>query len=128
MRDNKFDVIIIGAGIVGLATAYRLLQARPHLSLCILEKEDGVARHQTGNNSGVIHSGIYYKPNSLKALNCRKGYDELTYFVKNTTSRTMSAAKSLSPPTIPNAARWTLFSNAASRMDCKAFAKYRRLK
>ena len=82
MRDNTFDVIIIGAGIVGLATAYRLLQARPHLSLCILEKEDGIARHQTGNNSGVIHSGIYYKPNSLKALNCRKGYDELLLFCK----------------------------------------------
>jgi len=56
----QYDIIIIGGGIVGLATALRLLETKPGLKLAILEKEDGVARHQTGHNSGVIHSGIYY--------------------------------------------------------------------
>ncbi|MBL7816379.1 MAG: L-2-hydroxyglutarate oxidase [Saprospiraceae bacterium] len=78
----KYDIVIVGAGIVGLATAYRISQKNPRLSLCILEKENTVAAHQTGHNSGVIHSGIYYKPGSLKALNCKKGYDELLVFAK----------------------------------------------
>jgi L-2-hydroxyglutarate oxidase len=78
----KYDIAIIGAGIVGLATAYRLSQKNPRLKIALFEKEDGVARHQTGHNSGVIHSGIYYKPGSLKALNCKKGYDELLHFCK----------------------------------------------
>jgi (S)-2-hydroxyglutarate dehydrogenase len=76
----KYDIIIIGGGIVGLATALRLLESKPDLKLAILEKEDGVSRHQTGHNSGVIHSGIYYKPGSLKALNCRRGYQQLIEF------------------------------------------------
>jgi L-2-hydroxyglutarate oxidase len=76
----KYDIIIIGGGIVGLATALRLLESKPDLKLAILEKEDGVARHQTGHNSGVIHSGIYYKPGSLKALNCLNGYRQLIEF------------------------------------------------
>lgn len=67
------DVVIIGGGIIGLGTALQLLKNRPGLSLVILEREDGVARHQTGNNSGVIHSGIYYRPGSLKAENCVRG-------------------------------------------------------
>ncbi len=67
------DVIIIGGGIVGLATAYDLSTRFPELSILILEKEDTLAAHQTGRNSGVLHSGIYYKPGSLKARNCRKG-------------------------------------------------------
>ena len=67
------DVAIIGGGIVGLATAYRLAQEHPRLRLVILEKEARVAHHQTGHNSGVLHSGIYYKPGSLKARNCRAG-------------------------------------------------------
>lgn len=77
---NNFDVIIAGAGIVGLATAYKLLEKKPKLKICIIEKENGVSKHQTGNNSGVIHSGIYYKPGSLKALNCRRGYKMLLDF------------------------------------------------
>jgi len=77
---NTFDVIIIGAGIVGLSTCYQLLTKNPGLKICIIEKENGVSQHQTGNNSGVIHSGIYYKPGSLKALNCRKGYKMLLDF------------------------------------------------
>ena len=67
MTDPKFDIVIIGAGIVGLATAMELVQRRPDLTLAVLEKEPEVAAHQTGNNSGVIHAGLYYKPGSLKA-------------------------------------------------------------
>ena len=78
----KSDVIIIGGGIVGLATAYTLLQNNPLLHLTLLEKETHEAVHQTGNNSGVIHSGIYYKPGSLKALNCMEGYHMLINFCK----------------------------------------------
>lgn len=76
----KYDVIVIGGGIVGLASAYRILEAKPNLKLLIIEKESDVAKHQTGNNSGVIHSGIYYKPGSLKAINCINGYNQLINF------------------------------------------------
>ena len=75
-----YDVIVIGAGIVGLASALKIKENNPALRVLILEKENRVAAHQTGNNSGVIHSGIYYKPGSLKALNCRKGYQMLLDF------------------------------------------------
>jgi L-2-hydroxyglutarate oxidase len=71
MTDN--DLIIIGGGIVGLATAYRFLERFPDKRVTVLEKESEIARHQTGRNSGVLHSGIYYRPGSLKALNCRAG-------------------------------------------------------
>lgn len=80
MATKQFDVTLIGAGIVGLATAYKLLEKQPELRIAVLEKEAEAARHQTGHNSGVIHSGIYYKPGSLKALNCRQGYRELLEF------------------------------------------------
>ena len=76
----KYDIIVIGAGIVGLATALKILEQNPKLRIAILEKEASIAKHQTGNNSGVIHSGIYYKPNSLKAINCIKGYHHLIAF------------------------------------------------
>lgn len=76
----KHDITIIGAGIVGLAAAYKILEKQPDVKLLIIDKEDTFARHQTGNNSGVIHSGIYYKPGSLKAENCRKGYKVLLDF------------------------------------------------
>ncbi|MFC2081324.1 L-2-hydroxyglutarate oxidase [Bacteroidota bacterium] len=76
----QYDITIIGAGIVGLATAHKILEKKPDLKLLILEKEPGVAMHQTGNNSGVIHSGIYYRPGSLRALNCIAGYKQLLEF------------------------------------------------
>ena len=69
----KFDLCIIGGGIVGLATAYQLSRRYPMLRLAVVEKESQLAKHQTGHNSGVLHTGIYYKPGSLKAINCRQG-------------------------------------------------------
>ena len=77
---SKYDFIIIGGGIVGLATAYQILKQNKHLKIGILEKENTVAAHQTGHNSGVIHSGLYYKPGSLKAQNCLLGYQMLIDF------------------------------------------------
>jgi L-2-hydroxyglutarate oxidase len=76
----QYDVIVIGGGAVGLASAYKILEKNPFLRLCVLEKENTLAQHQTGNNSGVIHSGIYYKPGSLKAKNCLQGYQLLLDF------------------------------------------------
>jgi len=76
----KYDVIVIGGGIVGLATAYQTLKKKPSLKLALIEKEDRLCKHQTGNNSGVIHSGLYYKPGSLKAKNCIDGYKMLLDF------------------------------------------------
>ncbi len=76
----RYDVIIVGAGIVGLASALKILEKNNSLNILILEKEESVAKHQTGNNSGVIHSGIYYKPGSLKAQNCVEGYKMLLDF------------------------------------------------
>lgn len=70
---EQFDVVVVGGGIVGLATAYQLTRRRPGRRVVVLEKEAEPARHQTGRNSGVLHSGIYYKPGSLRALNCRSG-------------------------------------------------------
>lgn len=78
----QYDIVIVGGGIVGLATAYQLIQKNPSLRLLVIEKEASLARHQTGNNSGVIHSGIYYKPGSLKALNCIHGYNLLIDFCR----------------------------------------------
>src|SRR6266851_738092 len=71
--DNSYDIAIIGGGIVGLATARALGERAPRARLVILEKEAKLATHQTGNNSGVIHSGIYYKPGSFKAKLCGEG-------------------------------------------------------
>ncbi len=74
------DIVIIGGGIVGLATAHKLKEANPNLAITLLEKENELVKHQTGNNSGVIHSGLYYKPGSLKAINCINGYNMLLEF------------------------------------------------
>jgi len=69
----KYDFCIIGGGIIGLSTALELTRRRPGASIILLEKEDSLARHQTGHNSGVIHAGVYYAPGSLKADLCRRG-------------------------------------------------------
>jgi len=76
------DAVVVGGGIVGLAVAWSLLEARPGSSVVVLDKEREVALHQTGRNSGVIHSGLYYAPGSLKARLCREGYDRLLDFCR----------------------------------------------
>lgn len=78
----KFDISIIGGGIVGAATFYQLQKKNPNLKIALFEKENSVANHQTGHNSGVLHSGLYYKPGSLKAKNCLEGRQELVAFAK----------------------------------------------
>ena len=76
----KFDVAVLGGGIVGLATAWQILVRYPKQSVVLVEKESALATHQTGRNSGVIHSGIYYKPGTLRATNCRDGKVALEAF------------------------------------------------
>jgi len=80
---TSFDITVVGGGIVGAATFYKLQRRFPHLKILLIEKENKLADHQTGNNSGVIHSGIYYKPGSLKAINCVNGRRELVQFAKD---------------------------------------------
>ncbi|MGD8518811.1 MAG: L-2-hydroxyglutarate oxidase [Anaerolineae bacterium] len=80
MTEPMYDVAVIGAGIVGLATAMDLLKRRPDLKLVVLDKEDHVAAHQTGNNSGVIHAGLYYKPGSMKAKMAVEGAQRMIAF------------------------------------------------
>jgi L-2-hydroxyglutarate oxidase LhgO len=82
MSNTNFDIIIVGGGIVGLATAFKLQAQNPSKTILVLEKEKEVASHQTGHNSGVIHSGIYYKPGSYKAIKCVEGRRELMDFVR----------------------------------------------
>jgi L-2-hydroxyglutarate oxidase len=77
---NHANVAIVGGGIVGLATAWQLVERYPNLRALVLEKESSVGAHQTGHNSGVLHSGIYYKPGSLKAVNCRAGKKAMEEF------------------------------------------------
>jgi L-2-hydroxyglutarate oxidase len=79
----RFDYCIIGGGIVGLATAFALVQRSPHTSLCLLEKETDLGTHQTGHNSGVIHAGVYYAPGSLKARLCRAGNQQTRQFCQD---------------------------------------------
>jgi L-2-hydroxyglutarate oxidase LhgO len=80
MTDSRYSVIIIGGGVVGLGVALEITRRFPHLRLILLEKEDRVARHQSGHNSGVIHSGVYYKPGSLKARLCVTGAAAMVEF------------------------------------------------
>ncbi len=82
MSKEIFDITIIGGGIVGLASAYKIQKNHPDLRIAILEKEPELAVHQTGRNSGVIHSGIYYKPGSYKAKNCVDGRRQLVAFAE----------------------------------------------
>jgi L-2-hydroxyglutarate oxidase len=77
-----YDIGIVGGGIVGAATLYQMQKRYPHLKCLLIEKENRLAAHQTGHNSGVLHSGLYYKPGSMKAKNCREGLKEIVAFSK----------------------------------------------
>ena len=79
---KHYDFIVVGGGIVGSATAYKLSLKYPEKTIALVEKEKQLSRHQTGRNSGVIHSGIYYTPGSLKAKNCRNGREQLVDFAE----------------------------------------------
>src|ERR671916_429569 len=74
---GRCDLAVVGAGILGVATARALKQRHPSLSVCVLEREEHVAAHQSGHNSGVVHEGIYYEPGSLKARLCREGMEAM---------------------------------------------------
>jgi L-2-hydroxyglutarate oxidase len=82
LRDENLDIAVIGGGIVGLASAYKIMLSHPEIRIAVLEKEEKVAMHQTGHNSGVIHSGLYYPPGSNKAVTCVEGRKELVEFAK----------------------------------------------
>jgi L-2-hydroxyglutarate oxidase len=83
MTDSRYDVLIVGGGIVGLAVALEITQRFPRLRLLVLEKEALVGQHQSSHNSGVIHSGVYYKPGSLKAKLCVEGAQAMVEFCRD---------------------------------------------
>src|SRR3954471_16868855 len=82
MTESRYDVIIIGGGAVGLGVALEITRRFPRQQLLLVEKENVVARHQSGHNSGVIHSGVYYKPGSLKARLCVAGAAAMVEFCR----------------------------------------------
>ncbi len=82
MEENTFDIGVVGGGIVGAASAYKIQKKYPDLRVVLFEKEGALSEHQTGHNSGVIHSGLYYKPGSYKAKNCVEGRRELVKFAQ----------------------------------------------
>src|ERR1017187_10471309 len=82
MTDSRYNFIIVGGGIVGLAVALEITRRFPRVRLLLLEKEDRVGRHQSSHNSGVIHSGVYYKPGSLKAKLCVTGAAAMVEFCR----------------------------------------------
>ena len=77
-----YDALIIGGGIVGLSSAWQLQQRFPQWKILLLEKEEALARHQSGRNSGVVHAGIYYEPDSLKARFCKEGVEATRQFCR----------------------------------------------
>jgi len=82
VSETRYNAIVIGGGIVGLAVALEITRRFPRLKLLVLEKENRVARHQSGHNSGVIHSGVYYKPGSMKARLCVTGAAAMVEFCR----------------------------------------------
>ena len=80
MESSQYDILIIGGGILGLSTAMQLLERAPQWRVAVVEKEDQLATHQTGHNSGVMHSGIYYRPGSHKAKFCVAGLNNMVKF------------------------------------------------
>jgi (S)-2-hydroxyglutarate dehydrogenase len=82
VASDRADIVVVGAGIVGLATARALLRAHPGLRLVVVDKEPGIAAHQTGHNSGVLHAGVYYAPGSRKAAMCRAGKAQVEEFAR----------------------------------------------
>ena len=80
MADERYDIVVIGGGIVGLSVAMEMTRRFPQLLLLVAEKEAALASHQTGHNSGVIHSGVYYKPGSVKARTCVAGAGAMVEF------------------------------------------------
>src|SRR6204780_1395331 len=82
MTDSRYNVVVIGGGVVGLGVGLEITRRFPQLRLLVLEKEDRVARHQSGHNSGVIHSGVYYKPGSQKARLCVAGAAAMVAFCR----------------------------------------------
>lgn len=84
--DLTYDFIIIGAGIIGLATAREFLVKLRNVRVLVLEAEDQIGTHQTGHNSGVIHSGIYYQPDSLRSKNCLRGYSLMLDYLNEKTN------------------------------------------
>ena len=80
---KEYDYVIVGAGIIGLTISYELLKNNPNKTVLVIEKSSKLGDGQTGNNSGVIHSGIYYKPKSLKSKLCLEGHDLLVKYLEN---------------------------------------------
>ena len=93
MDRQQYQVAIIGGGIIGLSTALRLTERHPDCRVVVLEKEPQLAQHQTGHNSGVIHSGIYYAPGSSKAQFCTAGVGCSPSSARRTTSTSSGAAR-----------------------------------
>ena len=91
--NNNFDVVIIGGGMVGLCVAYQLIQSKKASRIVVVDKEKELGLHSSGRNSGVLHAGLYYKPNSIKAKVCVEGASRLKKWIKIESSRLTSVAK-----------------------------------
>jgi len=116
-REVPYDIAIVGGGIVGLATANALLDINPGSRIIILEAESQLATHQTGHNSGVIHSGLYYKPGSLKAKFCAEGRDAMYRFCAEHGVAHERCGKSWSQRAKTNFRAWKSCIGAARPMD-----------
>ncbi|MFO7495831.1 MAG: FAD-dependent oxidoreductase, partial [Desulfobacterales bacterium] len=92
---KTYDFVLIGGGIVGVSTAWQLQRRFPDAAILLIEKEAGLARHQTGHNSGVIHAGVYYQPGSLKADFCRRGAAQTFAFCREHRLRVEQCGKLL---------------------------------